>query len=263
MMEILKVNDLCVSFDQYTKGLERRTIQVVEDVSFTVNENEIVAIFGESGSGKSLLAHALLDLLPSNAHIRGDMLYKGEPLNKEKIRDLRGNGIAFIPQTVKSLNPLLKVKDHFFSCDEDEAIKTLTSLCLDESVMELYPHELSGGMARRVLVALALCLPFDFLIADEPTPGMDRESLKETVSLFKELKKQGKTCLIISHDIETVLQVADRIGIFYDGRLIEMRDRSAFEDGGKGLKEEYSKALYNALPQNGFHVPKEEESCLK
>ena len=109
-------------------------------------------------------------------------------------------------------------------------------------------------MARRVLVSDAILSGADFIIADEPTPGMDKEATDEIVSYFKKMKEAGKTLLLISHDINMALACADRIGIFYEGEIIEVGDRSAFDNKGAGLTNPYSKRLIRALPENGMDL---------
>ena len=257
-MALLEMNELSVSFEQYTKGLKKRVIDVVNNINLEVNENEIVAIFGTSGCGKSLLAHAILGLLPDNAIVSGTISYKGKELNKEMIEELRGNEFGFIPQAITSLNPLMKIKDQAFIDPKNkeeyelELRKGLKAFDLSEDVLELYPHELSGGMARRILVILSCLNHAPVMIADEPTPGMDDACLNEFVSYFKEYKKNGGTAVIISHDIKTMLKLADRIAIFHDGTIIEVIDRKDFTMDGSHVEHEFTKKLLQALPKTCF-----------
>mgnify|MGYP003289519269 CR=1 FL=1 len=124
---------------------------------------------------------------------------------------------------------------------------------LDESVDDLYPFELSGGMARKVLLSTALIGNPDLLIADEPTPGLDSKSVKETIADIKNLKEQGKGVLLITHEIDVALKTADRIAIFYSGYVIEINKVENFLNS-ENLLHPYTKALINSLPRNGFKL---------
>ena len=123
---------------------------------------------------------------------------------------------------------------------------------MDESVDDLYPFELSGGMARKVLLSTALIGNPNLLIADEPTPGLDRKSVEETIEDIKNLKENGKGVLLITHEIDVALKTADRIAIFYSGYVIEINKVENFSDTDK-LLHPYTKVLINALPRNGFN----------
>ena len=257
-MNILEVKNLNVAFDQYSKGLRRRRLDIIKNLSLDVREGEIMAIFGASGSGKSLLAAAILGLLPYNGFCEGEILYKGKILDQNLLERVRGREIFFIPQSITSLNPLLKTKDQArMTLKREEYPKqrqVYQSFGLGSDVDDMYPRELSGGMARRVLVSDAILSGADFIIADEPTPGMDKEATDEIVSYFKKMKEAGKTLLLISHDINMALACADRIGIFYEGEIIEVGDRSAFDNKGEGLTNPYSRRLIRALPENGMNL---------
>ena len=255
-MNILEIKNLNISFYQYQKGLERRRLDVVRNLDLDIRKGEIMAIFGASGSGKSLLAHAILGLLPYNGFYEGEVLYKGQILDEKLLEKVRGKEIFFIPQTINSLNPLLKTAKQarmtLKKSDYKRQEAVYRSFGLGDEVDKMYPFELSGGMARRVLVSDAILSNADLIIADEPTPGMDKKATDEIISYFKSLKKEGKTSLIISHDINMALILADRIAIFYDGRIIEVSPVEAFENGGENLKNPYSKMLIRALPENGL-----------
>ena len=182
---ILSVKDLGISFSQYTKGLRRRDLQVITNLDVDLYEGEILAVVGSSGSGKSLLAHAILGILPDNATTEGDIIYKGKKLNSKEKEKLRGSEIAFIPQSVNFLDPLMKVsKQVKISIKNKEKANKLqrnifNKYKLDENIDNFYPFELSGGMARKVLLSTALVSNCKVIIADEPTPGLDEISLNE------------------------------------------------------------------------------------
>lgn len=255
---ILTVKNLGVSFSQYTKGLRRRDLNVITDLDIELYEGEILAVVGSSGSGKSLLAHAILGILPNNSTTQGEIIYKDELLTQKRKEKLRGKEIVLIPQSVNYLDPLLKVsKQVKISIDDkDNADKIQRGIFkkygLEEKVNKLYPFQLSGGMARKVLLSTALVSNTKVIIADEPTPGLDEKSLNEALGHFREIADNGCAVLIITHDIEAALKVADKVAVFYAGTTLEIANTSDFKEDGKNLRHPYSKALYNALPQNSF-----------
>lgn len=255
---ILTVKNLGVSFSQYTKGLRRRYLNVITDLDIELYEGEILAVVGSSGSGKSLLAHAILGILPSNSTTQGEIIYKDELLTQKRKEKLRGKEIVLIPQSVNYLDPLMKVSEQVKISIEDKnnADKIQKGIFkkygLGENVNKLYPFQLSGGMARKVLLSTALVSNTKVIIADEPTPGLDEKSLNEALGHFREIADNGCAVLMITHDIEAALKVADKIAVFYAGTTLEIANVSDFKDDGKNLRHPYSKALYNALPQNNF-----------
>lgn len=262
MEKLLEVKNLSISFTQYVEGLNRHNSKVITDLTIDVNENEIVAILGSSGSGKSLLAHSILGILPYNSHVTGNIKYKGETLNQELKEKLRGKEISLIPQSVNYLDPLMKVSEQAIGeCKdkkeyEEKKIKQreiFNKYGLDESVDNLYPFELSGGMARKVLLSTALIGNPNLLIADEPTPGLDKKSVEETVEDMKKLKENGRGVLLITHEIDVALKTADRIAIFYSGYVIEINKVENFNNINNVLHP-YTKALINSLPRNGFKL---------
>lgn len=262
MGKLLEVNNLSISFTQYVQGLNRHDLKVISDLTIDVGEDEIVAILGSSGSGKSLLAHSILGILPYNAHVEGEIKYEGSVLDQELKEKLRGNEICLIPQSVNFLDPLMKVSEQAIGECKDEKEhdekkirqrEIFAKYGLDESVDDLYPFELSGGMARKVLLSTALIGDPKLLIADEPTPGLDKKSVDETIMDIKKLKENGKGVLLITHEIDVALRTADRIAIFYSGYVIEINNVENFENADNVLHP-YTKALINSLPKNGFNL---------
>ena len=255
---ILSVKDLGISFSQYTKGLRRRELEVITNLDIDLYEGEILAVVGSSGSGKSLLAHAILGILPDNATTEGNIIYKGKSLSLKDKEKLRGREIVFIPQSVNFLDPLMKVsKQVKISIENKEEAnkrqrKIFNKYGLDKKVDNLYPFELSGGMARKVLLSTALVSDCKVIIADEPTPGLDEKSLNEALKDFRNIADSGCAILMITHDIEAALKIADKIAVFYAGTTLEIANVNDFKGDGKNLRHPYSKALFNALPQNGF-----------
>ncbi|WP_407381985.1 oligopeptide/dipeptide ABC transporter ATP-binding protein [Methanobrevibacter sp.] len=262
MGNLLEVNNLSISFTQYVQGLNRHNTKVISDLTIDINESEIVAVLGSSGSGKSLLAHSILGILPYNANVTGELKYEGNVLDQELKEKLRGKEICLIPQSVNYLDPLMKVSEQAIGECQDEKEhdekkvrqrEIFAKYGLDESVDDLYPFELSGGMARKVLLSTALIGDPDLLIADEPTPGLDAKSVEETIQDIRSLKEHGKGVLLITHEIDVALKTADRIAIFYSGYVIEINDVENFKDADNVLHP-YTKALINALPRNGFKL---------
>ncbi|TBL69924.1 ABC transporter ATP-binding protein [Paenibacillus thalictri] len=256
-MPMLEVVDLSISFTQYAKGLQQKTVQVIQGLDLTVHAGELVAVVGSSGSGKSLLAHAIMGILPDNATMSGSLIFDGKPLNSERQAELRGKEIALVPQSVNYLDPLMKVGAQVrYSVRGADAAseqrKAFERYQLAPSVEQMFPFQLSGGMARRVLVSTATLSGARLIIADEPTPGLNPEVLQETLQQFRELANQGCAVLLITHDIEAALLIADRVAVFYAGTTVEIAAASDFTGDGDHLRHPYSKALWRALPQNGF-----------
>ncbi len=250
-MEILQIHNLSVSFDMYNRGLSQKKLKVISDLNLSIKPGEIVAIAGSSGSGKSLLASAILGILPDNTAINGHMYYKGEELTLKRQKELRGKQIALVPQSLSYLDPLMKVKKQVDG-DENKRNNIFNRLGLNKDVNNLYPFELSGGMARRVLVSTALISDAELIIADEPTPGMSLDQALEALRMFKELASEGKSVILITHDIDLAIEFADRVAVFYAGTIVETTLASNFKKGPDYLKHPYSKALWHALPQNDF-----------
>lgn len=254
---ILSVKDLSVSFQMYDNGLEKYDLKVISNLTLDVRPGEIVAIAGSSGSGKSLLAHAVMGLLPENASISGEISYKGKVLSQKEKEALRGKEMALVPQSVSYLDPLMKVGTQVRGRKADkEIIKAQREIFrrfhLDEKTEQLYPFQLSGGMARRVLVSTAVLSGAEVIIADEPTPGLDLEMALEALKIFRELSDEGKAVILITHDIDLAFHIADRIAVFYAGTTVEIAAAKDFLEGVDALRHPYSKALWKALPQNGF-----------
>lgn len=265
MEKLLDVENVSISFTQYTKGLNQRDLKVITDLTLDVSEGEILAVLGSSGSGKSLLAHAIFGILPENANLQGKIKYKGKELTQKDKEELRGNEISLIPQSVNFLDPLMKISDQAIGLTKSEEEKKAKKIKqreifehynLGPEVDDMYPFQLSGGMARRVLVSTSLLSDPKLVVADEPTPGLDEKTVEETLNHFKHMKEDGVGVLLITHDIHAALEIADRIGIFYSGYVIEIAENKDFSGEGENLLHPYTKLLYKALPANGFNLTK-------
>lgn len=253
---ILDIRNFSVTFEQYTDGFQKTSLPTIRDLDVTIHEGEMVAVVGSSGSGKSLLAHGILGLLPYNASMGGEIYYDGELLTEERKKKLRGNEIVLVPQSVAYLDPLMKIGPQIRKGKKDRKSKEkldriFEGYHLKKEVQEMYPFELSGGMNRRVLVSTAMMGNPRLVIADEPTPGLHMDMVKRVMSHFRELADSGAGVLLITHDLEQALEVADRVVVFYAGTTVEDADVKDFEKE-ETLRHPYSKALWNALPQNGF-----------
>ena len=251
---ILEVEGLFLSFTQYGTGLRQRDLEVIHDLSLSAHAGEIVAVVGASGSGKSLLAHAIFGILPDNARVAGSIRFRGQELDTQLQARLRGSSMAFVPQSVDYLDPLMRTLEQVrgVRATADRARMALDRFGLDERVDTLYPFELSGGMARRVLVSTAVIEDADLIVADEPTPGMTLEMAREAMKTFREFADAGKAVVVITHDLDPAYSTADKIVVFYAGQTFEIADAADFRDGGVRLRHPYSRALVDALPQNGF-----------
>ncbi|SHN22360.1 ATP-binding cassette domain-containing protein [Gracilibacillus kekensis] len=226
---------------------------LIDSVNLSVDEGEVVALVGASGSGKSLIAQAVLQLLPDNLRQTGILNYQSRPITKKD----RGQNIVLIPQSIDALDPLMKVKKQIQSLlpaphSEQKVFDLLGRLGLEEEVASRYPFQLSGGQARRILVAIALGSAAKVVIADEPTPGLDVDSKTDMLSLLKEVKASGKSILLITHDFDVAVDLADRIAVIKDGKIIENTLKENFVGKGERLFHPYTKALWQALPKNLF-----------
>jgi peptide/nickel transport system ATP-binding protein len=256
-MSILEVRSLSIAFQQYTSGLKRTRQQVISDLHVKLEPGKILAVVGASGSGKSLLAHAILGVLPDNAEVSGNITYEGEELTQERKMALRGKEIALVPQSVNYLDPLMKVGKQVRASvrSGDAAAKqraVFDRYHLKPGTADKYPFQLSGGMARRTLLSTAVVSDAKVIIADEPTPGLDPAVMKEALDSFRELADSGCAVMLITHDIEAALMIADEIAVFYAGTTVEIAQAADFTGKGEALRHPYSKALWRALPQNDF-----------
>lgn len=253
--ELLRIKHLSVTFTQYDGWFSRKTLPVIRDLSLSVSRGEMVAVVGSSGSGKSLLAHAVMGVLPYNGKCGGDIYYKGEQLTSKRIKKLRGHEIVLVPQSVSYLDPLMKVGEQVAGGKDrislEKSRKALTRYGLDKEVDNMYPFELSGGMARRVLIGTAVVEKPELVIADEPTPGLHMEAAVRVLSHFREIADEGAGVLLITHDLELALKTADRIVVFYAGTAVEEAACVDFNQEA-ALRHPYTRALFRAMPEHGF-----------
>lgn len=252
---LLEIEDLSIAFTQYTTGLRQHELKVIHDLSIKVRAGEMVAIVGASGSGKSLLAHAILGILPNNAICDGTLLFKGEDLTAPgRQAQLRGSEIAFVPQSVACLDPLMKVGRQVKGPrgTMEKVRSVFKRFGLKPETEQMYPFQLSGGMARRVLVSTAVIEDAELIVADEPTPGLTHALAVDALKTFRGLADEGKGVLLITHDLDLAYEVCDSVVVFYAGTTLEIAPAEDFRNGPDTLRHPFSKALWQALPQNGF-----------
>lgn len=261
MSVLLEMEQYSITFQQYERGTVQRTFVPVSDLNLELREGEVTALVGASGSGKSLLAHGIMGLLPYNAKASGTLRYRGEPLTGERMQALRGNEIVLVPQSASFLDPLMTVGKQICKGSRKAAVKEKMYRMLEEyhlgpEVANKYPFELSGGMIRRVFLAAARMGEPRLLIADEPTPGLQRELAALALGQLRELAEKGAGVLLITHDLKQALAAAHRIVVFYDGKKIEEGETRRFLQK-ETLQHPYTRALWQAMPGSGFSCPGE------
>ncbi|WP_151734671.1 ABC transporter ATP-binding protein ['Paenibacillus yunnanensis' Narsing Rao et al. 2020] len=237
MERLLEVKDLAISFK--TRGGE---VQAIRGVNFHVNKGETLAIVGESGSGKSVTSQAVMKLIPQpqGMYKRGQILFEGEDLigkSEKQMQKIRGKEIGMIFQDpMTSLNPMMKVGKQITevlfkheNISKDAAYKRavellgLVGIPSPEKRFQQYPHEFSGGMRQRVVIAMALAANPKLLIADEPTTALDVTIQAQILDLMKDLQKKiGTAIIFITHDLGVVARMADRVAVMYAGQIVEM-----------------------------------------
>lgn len=257
---ILEVNGLRTSF--FTDDGE---IPAVDDVNFHINEGEIVGVVGESGCGKSVTSLSIMGLVPSppGKIVGGEILFKGEDLTKaseKRMRQLRGNDVAMIFQEpMTSLNPLFTIGEQLIEAirlhnkwnkkqAKDRAVEMLNLVGLPraEKLIDDYPHQLSGGMRQRVMIAMAMVCNPKLLIADEPTTALDVTIQAQILKLMRRLNKEfGTAIMLITHDLGVVAEVCERIVVMYSGKVVE---QGSVDEIFNHPKHPYTIGLIKSVP---------------
>lgn len=260
-MTVLDIKNLNLGFN-----LENGFRQALFDVSFSLESGKMLSIVGESGCGKTMSAMSILQLLPKTAKITsGEIFFNGENLlakSEKEMQKIRGAKIALIPQDpMTSLNPLYTVGNQLLeiikihqNLQGDEAIKKAVE-AFDavqipgaKSRLNNYPHEFSGGMKQRAIIAMALACNAEVLIADEPTTALDVTIQAQIMDILNQIKKEkGTSVLLITHDLALVSEYSDDVAVMYAGRIVETAPEAEFFNN---LKHPYSKGLLNSIPSN-------------
>ena len=258
-MKLLEVTDLHTSF--FTPAGE---VKAVNGLSFSLDEGKVLGIVGESGSGKSVTAYSVLQILASSGKIvSGSIKYRGEELvgaPKEAMEKIRGNKISIIFQDpMTSLNPVFTIGNQLMEAimlhtdrnkeqAKERAIEMLRLVGVNEPEKRIkqYPHEFSGGMRQRVMIAMALACEPDILIADEPTTALDVTIQAQILDLIKDLQKQlGMSVILITHDLGVVAEMCDEVIVMYAGEVCE---RGTADEIFYNPKHEYTKGLMRSIP---------------
>ena len=253
-MSFISIENLTTRYNT-SKGL----VHALEDVSFAIGAGESIGIAGESACGKSTLGLSIIRMISNGKIYSGKITFDGKSLldvpDDDFDKNIRWKQISMVFQgAMNSLDPVFSIqeqfnevlKQHDFEGDSKQSIvQSLTSVNLDESVLKKFPHELSGGMKQRVIIAMALILKPKFVIADEPTTALDVLIQAQIVNLFKKLKKEGQSFMIISHDLAVLSEVAEKIGIMYGGKMVEFGDS---EEIFLEPKHPYTKGLLESIP---------------
>ena len=245
----------------------RGPVYAVDDVNFVLHEGESLGIAGESACGKSTLGLSIMQML-DGANTKGTILFDGVSLlelsNDDFDRGYRWKKISMIFQgAMNSLDPVFTIKDQFLEilkqhhCDDGDVeqllLDAVTSVKLDANVLQKYPHELSGGMKQRIIIAMALLLKPQFVIADEPTTALDVLIQAQIINLLKHLKQKGMSFKLITHDLAVLSEISDRIGIMYGGQMVEF---GSSEEIYNNPKHPYTKGLLDSIPQLHGNPPK-------
>ncbi len=258
MSTILEIKNLNLGFN-LSDGFR----QAVWDVSFSLERGETLAIVGESGCGKTVSTMSILQLLPETAKIQsGEICFDGENLlnlSQKQMQKIRGKRIALIPQDpMTSLNPLYTIGNQLLEVIElhqglkgkeafDVALNALKKVKIPDAKekMSAYPHEFSGGMKQRVIIAMALACHAEVIIADEPTTALDVTVQAQIMEILREIKKQENlSVILITHDLGIVAQNADKVAVMYAGRIVEY---APVKELFKNPKHPYTKALLNVI----------------
>jgi peptide/nickel transport system ATP-binding protein len=261
-MVTLEVDGLSTRF--YTS---KGTVHAVNDVDFSLDDGESIGIAGESACGKSTLGLSLIKMIIGGKITSGDVIFDGKSIlglpDDEFNKNYRWKQISMIFQgAMNALDPVFTVKEqlvevlkqHKFEGDHNKTISdAMSSVQLDDSILKKYPHELSGGMKQRVVIAIALLLKPKFVIADEPTTALDVLIQAQIVNLLKKLKKDGMTLMLITHDLALLSEVSEKIGIMYGGQMVEF---GRAEDIYKNPKHPYTQGLLESIPTLHGKKPK-------
>ncbi len=242
-------------------------VHALDDVNFSLEKDESIGIAGESACGKSTLGLSMIRMVQGGKIVSGKIIFDGESIldltESDFNQKYRWKKISMIFQgAMNSLDPVYTIKQQFvevlkqhnYEGDAEKLIlDAVSSLNLNESVLKKYPHELSGGMKQRVIIAMALLLKPKFVIADEPTTALDVLTQAQIVNLLKKLKNDGMAIMLITHDLAVLSEIADKIGIMYGGQMIEFGTSQQIY---KNPRHPYTKGLLESIPTLHGKKPK-------
>lgn len=273
MSELLKINNLCLSISSDNES------EILKNINFSLKESEILSLIGESGSGKSLTALSIIRLLENNCRVTsGDIIFNNKnllSLEERSMRIIRRNDISMIFQEpMRSLNPVMSIADQLEESYKNENKKDIKNKIVEnlisvgindaERVMSLFPHQLSGGMKQRIMIAMAIACKPKLLIADEPTTSLDVTIQKQVLDLLLKLKDDlNMSILFITHDLAVASQISDRIVVMKSGEIVE--DNYSI-DFFKNPKSSYSKTLLESSSytrRNASRENKENQNVLE
>ena len=238
-----------------SKGL----VHAVEDVSFSLNDGESIGIAGESACGKTTLGLSIIRMILNGKINSGRIIFGGKSIldlsESQFNHEMRWKEISMVFQgAMNSLDPVFSINEQFIQVLKEHNVvgnydklilDSILSVNLDKTILKKFPHELSGGMKQRVVIAMALLLKPKLVIADEPTTALDVLIQSQIINLLKGLKKDGLSLILISHDLAIISEIAEKIGIMYGGRMVEFGKSS---DVYKNPKHPYTKALLQSIP---------------
>jgi len=253
-MPQLEVSDLSVHY-----GTSHGSVHALENIEFRLENGESIGIAGESACGKSTLGLSIMRMIQGGKIVSGKIVFDRESIldmSSSKLdKHIRWKNISMVVQgAMNSLDPVFPIehqfdevlKQHKFKGDSDKVIDDIVrSVNLDPSVLKKYPHELSGGMKQRVIIAMALVLKPKFVIADEPTTALDVLIQAQIINLLKNLKKEGMSLMLISHDLAILSEVAEKIGIMYGGKMVEFGTSAEIY---RNPKHPYTQGLLDSIP---------------
>ncbi len=239
---------------------ENGIVHAVDDVSFSLENGESIGIAGESACGKSTLGLSIMRIVQGGKIVSGDIILEGKSILKmpesEFAKNVRWKDISMVFQgAMNSLDPVFTIeeqfievlKQHHYDGDYKQRMSEIVnSVGLTKEVLKKYPHELSGGMKQRIVIAMALLLKPKFVIADEPTTALDVLVQAQIINLLKKLKKEGMSIMLITHDLAIISEIAEKIGIMYAGKMVEFGNASEVY---KNPKHPYTQGLLKSIPR--------------
>ncbi|WOV92658.1 MAG: ABC transporter ATP-binding protein [Candidatus Nitrosoabyssus spongiisocia] len=254
-MSLLEIQNLSTSYN--TDGTD---VDILDDINLSINFGESLGIAGESACGKSTLGLSIIRMLTDGKITSGDILLDGVSILQKSDSEFddtyRWKKISMIFQgAINSLNPVFTIKKqmyellntHKYPHNFDDAIReSLKNVNLDDSVLDSYPHELSGGMIQRVVIAMAIILKPQIIIADEPTTSLDVLIQAQIINLFKKLKRQGVSIILITHDLGVLSEISEKIAIMYAGRIVEFGPSSMIYSAPQ---HPYTQELLASIPK--------------